>query len=103
MTRRTAVASTTWTKQWWQSYAQLPPDRQASCDRAAMALIKGIDTPGLNVKPILPDKLYLEARIGSGDRIIFRVEADAILFVDVVKHDDIGRYGRRPGQARKRR
>jgi hypothetical protein len=68
-----------------------------------MALIKGIDTPGLNVKPILPDKRYLEARIGSGDRIIFRVEQDAVLFVDVVKHDDIGRYSRRPGQARKRR
>ena len=103
MTRRAAVASATWTRQWSQSYAQLPPDRQASCDRAAMALIKGIGTPGLNVKPILPDKLYLEARIGSGDRIVFRVEQDAILFVDIVKHDDIGRYGRRPGKARKRR
>ena len=68
-----------------------------------MALIKGIDTPGLNVKPILPDKRYLEARIGSGDRIIFRVEQDAVFFVDIVKHDDIGRYSRRPGQARKRR
>jgi hypothetical protein len=103
LTRRTAVASATWTKQWWQSYGKLPADRQASCARAALALIQGIDTPGLNVKPILPDKLYLEARIGSGDRIISRVEQDAIIFMDVVKHDDIGRYGHRPGQARKRR
>jgi hypothetical protein len=60
-----------------------------------MALIKGTDSPGLNVKPILPDKYYLEARIGSGDRSVFRVGQDAVFFVDVVKHDDIGRYGRR--------
>ena len=65
-----------------------------------MALIKGIDTPGQNVKPILPDKQYLEARISSGDRIIFRVEQGAIFFVDVVHHDDIERYGQRPRRAR---
>jgi hypothetical protein len=64
-----------------------------------MALIKGADAPGLIVKPILPDKHYLEARISSGDRIVFRLEQGAIFFVDVVKHDDIGRYGRRPRQA----
>ena len=65
-----------------------------------MALIKGNDAPGLNVKPILPDKHYLEARISSGDRIVFRLHQGTIVFVDVVKHDDIGRYGRRPRQAR---
>ena len=81
-------------------YARLGPDRQASCDRVAMALIKGSDTPGLNVKPILPDKHYIEGRISSGDRIVFRVEGSTIYFMDVVKHDDIGRYGRRPRQTR---
>jgi hypothetical protein len=65
-----------------------------------MALIKGIDSPGLHVKPILPDKHYLEARISGGDRIVFRVEEATIYFIDVVKHDDIARYGRRPRQAR---
>ncbi len=65
-----------------------------------MALVKGTEAPGLNVKPILPDKHYLEARIGSGDRIVFRVEGATIYFMDVVKHDDIGRYGRRPRQPR---
>lgn len=64
-----------------------------------MTLIKGVEAPGLNVKPILPDKHYLEARISSGDRIVFRLEQGAIFFVDVVKHDDIGRYGRQPRQA----
>jgi hypothetical protein len=90
----------TWTAQWWQSYSRLPPERQASCDRIAMVLIKGADSPGLNVKPILPDKQYLEARISSGDRIVFRLEQGVIFFMDVVKHDDIARYGRRPRTAR---
>ena len=65
-----------------------------------MALIKGIDTPGLNVKPIFLDRHYLEGRISSGDRIVFRLEGSTIYFMDVVKHDDIGRYGRRPRQTR---
>ena len=65
-----------------------------------MALIKGGDTPGLNVKPILPDKHCLEGRISSGDRIVFRVEGSTIYFMDVVRHDDNGRYGRRPRLAR---
>ena len=97
---RPAVAIATWTEKWWRSYARLPADRQASCDRAVMALIKGIETSGLNVKPIQPDKHYLEARISSGDRIVFRVEKDTIFFVDVVGHDDIARYGRRPRPVR---
>ena len=100
MVPRPAVRSAIWTEQWWESYGRLAGDRQASCDRVVMALIKGIDTPGLNVKPILPDKHYLEGRIGSGDRIVFRVEGSTICFMDVVKHDDIGRYGRRPRQPR---
>lgn len=100
MPPRPAVRSATWTEQWWQSYARLAPDRQASCDRVVMALIKGTDSPGLHVKPILPDKHYLEARISSGDRIVFRVEGGTVYFMDVVKHDDTGRYGRRWRQPR---
>lgn len=65
-----------------------------------MTLIKGIDSAGLHVKPIQPDKHYLETRISSGDRIVFRVEQGAIYFIDVVKHDDIARYGRRLRQGR---
>jgi hypothetical protein len=67
-----------------------------------MALIKGTDTPGLNVKPILPDKHYFEARISSGDRIVFRLAKGTIFFIDVIKHDDIGRYGRQPRQVRQK-
>ena len=68
-----------------------------------MALIKGTDTPGLNMKPIFPDKHYFEARISSGDRIVFRKEQGAIFFVDVITHDDIERYGRRPRQVPQQR
>jgi hypothetical protein len=61
-----------------------------------MALIKGQYSAGLRIKPILPDKYYLEARISSGERIVFRIEGGAIFFVDVIAYDEIGRYGRRP-------
>ena len=97
---RPAVRSAVWTEQWWESYGRLAGERQASCDRVVMALIKGVHGPGLQVKPILPDKHYLEGRISSGDRIVFRVEGTTIYFMDVVKHDDIGRYSRRPRQPR---
>ena len=36
------------------------------------------------------------ARISSGDRVVVRIQDDTIYFLDVVKHDDIGRDGRRP-------
>ena len=65
-----------------------------------MALLKGSDVPSLRVKPILPDKHYMETRISSGDRLVFRLDQGAIFFVDVVRHDDIGRFGRRPQQPR---
>ena len=61
-----------------------------------MALIKQAPLPGHQVKPIHPDKYYFEARINSGDRIVFRIPGGTIFFVDIVKHDDISRYGRRP-------
>ena len=56
-------------------------------DKAAIALIKRESSPGLHIKPIHPDKYYSEARINSGDRIVFRVAEHTIFFVDVVKHD----------------
>jgi mRNA-degrading endonuclease RelE of RelBE toxin-antitoxin system len=84
-----------WSEGWKRSYRALGADRRKSCDRAAIALVKRESSPGLRVKPIQPDKYYCEARIGSGDRIVFRVEAGTIYFIDVVKHDDVERYGKR--------
>ena len=55
-----------------------------------------LSSSSLRIKPIHPEKYYLEARINSGDRIVFRIEKGTIFFVDVVHHDDISRYGKRP-------
>ena len=96
MARKQPFLTAVWSERWKESYAELSAERQLSCDNAAIALIKQQVSSGLGVKPIQPDKYYLEARMNSGDRIVFRVEGGAILFVDVVKHDDINRYGRRP-------
>lgn len=84
-----------WSEGWKRAYRALSADRQKSCDRAAIALIKQESPPGLRVKPVQPEKYYFEARISSGDRIVFRVEGGTICFIDVVKHDDIDRYGKR--------
>ena len=96
MPRKQVFLDARWSEQWKASYARLSHDRQVSCDEAAVALIKQISSPGLRVKPIQPEKYYLEARINNGDRIIFRLEAETIFFVDIVHHDDIARYGKRP-------
>lgn len=95
MARQTFLAAE-WSERWKTSYTRLSADRQAACDKAAMALIKQESSSGLRIKPIQPDKYYREARITSGDRIVFRIEGGTLFFVDVVKHDDISRYGKRP-------
>jgi hypothetical protein len=94
--RKQVFLDAEWSGDWKENYPRLPPDRQASCDRATMALIKGQYSAGLRIKPILPDKYYLEARVSSGERIVFRIEGGTIFFADVVPHDEIGRYGRSP-------
>lgn len=96
MARKQPFLTAVWSERWKESYADPSADGQAACDDATIALIKQQLSSGLRVKPIQPDKYYLEARMNSGDRIVFRVEEGTIFFVDVVKHDDISRYGRRP-------
>jgi hypothetical protein len=95
MPRKQTFLTAVWAEQWKASYLELSAERQTACDEAAISLIKQSSSPGLHIKPIHPEKYYLEARINSGDRIVFRVEAGTIYFVDIVKHDDIGRYGKK--------
>lgn len=95
MPRKTTFLAAEWSERWKASYPRLSPDRQAACDRAVISLIKKESLPGLRVKPIQPEKYYLEARLNQGDRIVFRVEGGTIYFVDVVTHDEIDRYRRR--------
>jgi mRNA-degrading endonuclease RelE of RelBE toxin-antitoxin system len=83
-----------------KSYQDLPQSFVVSCDRAVQALANQRPTPGMRAKPILPDKHYFEARISSGHRLIFRIEEGLLHLVDVVTHDDIARYSRRPTKPR---
>lgn len=96
MAEKQTFLQAVWSEEWKEAYAALRADRQRPCDRAAIALIKRESSSGLRVKPIQPDKYHFEARVNSGDRIIFRVDGGTIYFIDIVKHDDIDRYGRRP-------
>ena len=96
MARKQTLLNATWSDRFKESYAALPAEKQRACDGAAMALIKREAPSGLRVKPIRPDNWYHEARVNSGDRIVFRAEGDTIHFIDVVSHDDIGRYSRKP-------
>ena len=95
MSHRQPFLNIVWLEDWKASYTKLAADRQRACDECAFALIKQAVTPDLRIKPIQPEKYYFEARVNSGDRIIFRIEAGTIFFFDIVKHDDIGQYGRR--------
>lgn len=95
MARKATFLGAAWSDRFRESYAGLSHDRQKGADKVALALIKQEITPGMRVKPIEPEKYYQEARISSGDRIIFRVEGGTVWFVDVVTHDDIGKYGKK--------
>jgi hypothetical protein len=90
--RRKTFLGAAWSKRWDKSYVKLSSDRQKGVDKVAIALIKQEVTPGMRVKPIEPEKYYNEARINEGDRLIFRIGEGTVWFVDVVTHDDIGRY-----------
>ena len=96
MARKQTFLAAIWSDLWKESYAKLSSERQTACGEAAMALIKQNASSGLRIKPIQPAKYYLEDRINSGDRIVFRLAEGTIFFVDVVAHDDIARYGKRP-------
>ena len=78
-----------------ESYAALSHDRQKAVDKVILALMKQEVTSGMRVKPIQPEKYYNEARINDGDRLVHRIEDGKVWILDVVAHDDIGRYGKR--------
>lgn len=80
-----------------QRLRRLPEARRSSCLRVIEALARQEPTPGMRVKPILPGRFYSEARISSGDRLIFRTSQGILHLIDVVTHDDIVRYAE-PGK-----
>lgn len=95
MAKKKSFLSVEFSDRFKTSYARLSHDRQKGADKAIIALMKQEPTPGLRPKPIEPEKFYTEARINSGDRLIYRVDGGKLWVVDVVSHDDIGRYGRK--------
>lgn len=96
MSRRIAFLAAEFSNQWDKSYEDLPANKQEDTDAVVLALLKSQPTPGMRVKPIQPDKHYSEARINGGDRVVYRVEEGVCRFVDIVPHDLINKYGRRP-------
>jgi hypothetical protein len=96
MSRRIAFLAAEFSAHWDKSYERLPADKQEETDEVVMALLKSQPTPAMRVKPIQPDKHYHEARINSGDRVVYRVEAGVCRFADIVPHDLIDKYGRKP-------
>ncbi len=94
MARKRSFLGAEWSRRWDRSYRKLTLEQQKGADRVVMALLKQHPTPGMRVKPVEAEKHYNEARINDGDRVIVRVEAGRVWFVDIVVHDDIGRYGK---------
>jgi hypothetical protein len=94
MARRQTFLGAEWSVRFKESYAKLSTERQKGSDKVALALMKQEITPGMRIKPIEPEKFYSEARINDGDRLIFRIEDGKVWFIDVVPHDEIGRYGK---------
>jgi mRNA-degrading endonuclease RelE of RelBE toxin-antitoxin system len=78
----------------------LDATRRAAAARVIAALVEQETTSGRRVKPILPAKVYYEARIASGDRLVFRIEQRTLYLIDIVHHDEIDRYSRRPKRGR---
>lgn len=101
MARKQTFLSADFSDPFKEAYAKLQRDQQNGVDKAVMALLKMAPTPGMQIKPIQPDKFYNEARINDGDRLIHRTDGGTVYFVDVVKHDDIGQYGKAPKQSAK--
>jgi len=52
--------------------------------------------PSLKTHPVKPDRYYWEAYLNKGDRIIYIPQGSHLVLVDIVAHDDIARYAKRP-------
>ena len=95
MARKQAFLNAVWADQFKESYAKLQASEQKAADKVTLALIKGEVTPRMRIKPIEPEKYYNEARVNDGDRLVHRIDAGTVYFVDIVPHDRINKYGSR--------
>jgi hypothetical protein len=95
MARKQGFFDADFSTQFDESYAALQHNQKAGADKVIIALLKGETTPGMRIKPIEPDKVYNEARINDGDRLVYRIERGTVFFADIVPHDLINKYGRK--------
>ncbi len=83
-------------KRFQKTYRKLSDVLQKQVDAAVLRLIENPAHPGLNVHAIRESRYYSEAYINRGDRLIFRAEGRHLFLIDIVPHDDIGRYSDAP-------
>ena len=80
------------TEQFDDSFRRLPERVQKQCRKALGYLLTNPDHPSLNLKPILPAKIYWEARLNRSDRLVLRPDGSILRVLDVVTHDEIARW-----------
>ncbi len=83
-------------KKFGKSYRSFPASIRTQIDKSISLLMSNPAHPGLESHPIQPDRYYWEAYVNRGVRLIYRAEGSHLKIVDVVTHDDIGRYSRAP-------
>lgn len=86
------------TEQYKEAVAKLQQAARKQVAARAKLLFGNPAHPGLNAHSIKPDKHFWEAYVNRGDRIIYIPEGSHLVLVDVVAHDDIGRYSKRPSK-----
>jgi mRNA-degrading endonuclease RelE of RelBE toxin-antitoxin system len=93
MTERAAIERLEFTARFERSFRRLGARRQEQCEKALEQILVSPTPRGLRLKPILPGKIYWEARLNSGDRLILLPEGSVVYVMDVVTHDEIERWG----------
>lgn len=84
------------TEQYKEAVAKLQPATRKQAAKRAKLLFENPAHPSLQTHSIKPDKYYWEAYVNLGDRIIYIPEGSHLVLIDIVAHDDINRYSKRP-------
>ena len=84
------------TKRFDKAVADLEPAQRKQLQKQLTQLLSDPAHPSLKAHQIKPDKHYWEAYLNRGDRISYIPQGSHLVLVDVVSHDDINRYSRRP-------
>ena len=94
MTRHRAFTRLEFMPRFNKSFQKLDHARQEQCGDALDQLLINPLPAGLHFKPILPTKTYWEARVNRSDRLIIAPEGSVAYIMDVVTHDEIGRWSK---------